>query len=205
MTARSLAGRASVRIAVLGLLVSAALAWAGAEAHDRNESRLLGQRTREVGAVLQTATALVQTPLASLAELAEATDGDPAAFAQLANRFVGGPSAPFVSLSLWPIGAGQPTAVVGATPNLATRPPADVAAFLARTTGNDLMNVLGPVDGPDARIGYAFTSLVVQPARYVAYGEVTAPPRRPRPSRAGARSRAWTTRCSSAGPTRRTS
>ncbi len=178
MTARSLAGRASVRIAVLGVLVSGALAWAGSEAHDRNESRLLAQRTSEVGAVLQTATAVIQTPLASLAELAEATDGDAATFAHLANGFVGGPSASFVSLSLWTMGATEPTTVVGAAPNLATRPASEVAAVLDHAAAIDLMTVLGRVAGPEARLGYAYTSLVVRPIRFVAYGEATAPPER---------------------------
>src|SRR5207302_5254 len=62
---------------VLGLLVTAGFALASLRLYDRNESRLLRLRAREVSSVLVAVVPSIQTPLASAAELADATGGDP--------------------------------------------------------------------------------------------------------------------------------
>ena len=65
----------------------------------------------------------LQTPLASAAELADATGGNAQKFRAFMAPYVG-PGRQFVSASLWRLGTANPTptAVVGATPALASLP-----------------------------------------------------------------------------------
>src|SRR5258708_3994412 len=69
--------RAAVVALLLGLVVTAALALTSLALYNRNESRLLGLRARELALVLTAVVPSIQTPLASAAELADATHGDP--------------------------------------------------------------------------------------------------------------------------------
>src|ERR1700685_2345655 len=65
--------RAACLTLAIGLLVTAALALTSLGLYNRNEDRLLGLRARELGLVLTAAVPSTQTPLASAAELADAT------------------------------------------------------------------------------------------------------------------------------------
>src|SRR5579862_6330061 len=60
---------------LLGLAVTAAFALISSALYNQNEDRLLRLRAHEVGSVLTAAVPTLQTPLASGAELADATGG----------------------------------------------------------------------------------------------------------------------------------
>src|SRR6476620_10448160 len=75
---------------VTGLIVTAALSVTALAVYHHNEKRLLNLRVRELSLVIAATTPTVQTPLATAAELADATNGDPrkfrAFFAPFVNR-----------------------------------------------------------------------------------------------------------------------
>src|SRR5436305_7713195 len=85
---------------VLGLLVTAALSITTSVLYDHNEHRLLRLRARELSLVLTAVVPSIQTPLASAAELADATNGDPQKFRAFMAPYVG-PGRQFSSASLW--------------------------------------------------------------------------------------------------------
>ena len=175
--ARSIHGVAIV-LTVVGVLMTAGLVIAASSAHVDNEARLLRQRTREAASVLTAAVPSIQTPLASAAELIEATNGqDSAAFERLMTPQLkeGGP---YISASIWAVdGDIQPVMVVGEQPKLALQSPAKIRDFLTRSATTTSLNVIGLLDGDKPRLGYAFTSLR-QPPHFVAYAEAFLPPNR---------------------------
>lgn len=164
-------------VLVVGLALTAVLAWVVAVVKDRNESRLLNLQVREAGTVISEVATTVQTPLASAAEIANATGGDPAKFADFAHAYVS--STPeFVSFSLWRLGGGPPQLLetVGKPPALATHPAA-VGPFFqqAQKTSSFAVSQLIAAPGPD-RIGYAYTAGGQDV--FVAYAEAQLPPGR---------------------------
>lgn len=162
-------------VAVLGIVITAVLAGATWAAHSANEDRLLQQRTREVGAVLTAAIPTVQAPIVSAALLAEATNGDPVIFRQLAAPLIA-KSRPFASVSLWSTtdpGRG-PLVVVGKRPRLATEPAADAARLFARAGRSQSIAVHDLLRDPQGRrLGY--TARSAGGGRYVVYAETTFP------------------------------
>ena len=94
--------RAALLTLSAGLLITAVLAVAALELYNHNETRLLKLRARELSLVLSTAVPTLQTPLASAAELADATGWQREEVPRVhdaAGRALG---APFTSASLWP-------------------------------------------------------------------------------------------------------
>ena len=167
---------AAVAVLVVGVLVTAALALVSNAQYTRNEKRLLDLRVREVGALLSGALPNIQTPLASAAALADATNGDPKKFMQFVTPYVGAPPThQFVSISLWRLGAAQrgPVAVVGSPPALSASNPA-AAPFFARAARALKLSVIGLTPPTLLRLGYAFTTAGAG-NRYVAYGESAVP------------------------------
>jgi hypothetical protein len=164
-----------VAVLVVGLAVTAILAWVSAGTYTRNENRLLGLRAKDVGAVLTAALPSVQTPLASATALANATGGNVAKFEQFVAPYVGGH--PFVSVSLWRVDATDrgPLAVVGAPPVLPGST-AKARAFFARASASSNLNVMGFLRHPPLRLGYAFTG--TSAGRFAAYGESSLPSNR---------------------------
>jgi serine phosphatase RsbU (regulator of sigma subunit) len=164
---------------IVGLLVTGALAWVSQAQYASNEKRLLGLRVRDAGSLLIAAVPTIQTPLASAAELADATRGNPQRFKRLVAPYVGnGPGRQFASVSLWRLAATQagPVAVEGAKPKLeASR--SDTAAFFARTRRTRMMSVIGLLRPPGARLGYAFSTPGLT-GGYVAYAESPLPANR---------------------------
>jgi len=141
-------------VLVLVLVVALALAWTSRSLYEHNEDRLLDSRVRELGLVLAGAVPAIQTPLASAAALADATNGDPEKFRAFMAPYVG-PGRQFISVSLWPLGTGRlaPTVVAGAPPVLASRP-SEARAFFAKAQRTRVLSVAG-ILGPEARIlGY---------------------------------------------------
>jgi serine phosphatase RsbU (regulator of sigma subunit) len=142
----------------LGLLVTAAFAVISLRLYDRNEDRLLHLRAREVGSVLTAVVPSIQTPLASAAELADATGGDAARFRAFMAPYVG-PGRQFASASLWRLGAPKlaPTAVEGTPPALA-KLPAQARAFFAHAERSERLNINGLLTAPQPSLGFEFST-----------------------------------------------
>ncbi len=150
--------RAACLTLAIGLVVTAALALTSLGLYNRNEDRLLGLRARQLGLVLTTAVTSIQTPLASAAELADATGGSPQKFHTFIDSYVG-PGRQFTSVSLWPLGSSRlaPVVVAGSTPALAALP-AQTRALFARGEHTHLLNVTGILGTANASLGYEFTT-----------------------------------------------
>jgi serine phosphatase RsbU (regulator of sigma subunit) len=138
--------------------VTAALALTARSIYNNNEKRLLSLRVRELALVLSGAITSVQTPLASAAELADATDGSAAKFRAFIAPYAGH-NRQFASVSLWPTGAAQPvpTVVVGVMPALAARP-VQARKFFARAERSNLLSVTGILGTAPPRLGYEFNT-----------------------------------------------
>jgi serine phosphatase RsbU (regulator of sigma subunit) len=139
-----------------GLLVTAALAVTTLVIYNRNEDRLLDLRAKELGLVLASAIQPIQTQLATTAELARATHGDPARFRTLMEPDVG-TGKQFISASEWPLGVPhpRPLAVVGSAPRLAD---ARAEALFARVARRRELGVEGLLQLPQPGVGYAYTA-----------------------------------------------
>jgi len=166
-------------VLVVGLLVTGVLVWISASTYTNTENRLLRLRVSDAGALIAERLPVVQTPLASAAALADATDGDVGKFESFIAPSVGPPGrGQFVSVSLWRLGVGQPRllAVVGVTPALAASP-ARAASFFASAAHSRQLSVTGLMPSKPPRLGYAFTSPGLT-GRYVAYAESALPANR---------------------------
>jgi serine phosphatase RsbU (regulator of sigma subunit) len=160
---------------LVGLIVTGALALVSRSQYNDNEQRLLSLRVRDAGALVTAAVPGIETPLASAAELADATNGDTQKFKQLTSREVGTTGQQFVSLSLWRAanpGAG-PVAVEGLRPALALTP-STAASFLTRAAHTPTLSVIGLLGSRDARLGYAFVTPGATRG-FIAYGESRLP------------------------------
>ena len=142
----------------LGLIVTAAFALTSLRLYDRNESRLLHLRAREVGSVITAVVPSIQTPLASAAELADATGGDQRRFRAFMAPYVG-PGRQFASGSLWRLGTSRlaPTVVVGARPVLASLP-SQARAFFAHAERSQQLNVTGILSALRPSLGFEFST-----------------------------------------------
>jgi serine phosphatase RsbU (regulator of sigma subunit) len=143
---------------ITGLAVTAALVLTSSGLYDRNENRLLSLRARELGLVLTAAVPSIQTPLASAAELADATHGDPRKFSAFMSSYVGA-GRQFISASLWPLGVSKlaPTVVVGRPPALVSLP-GQTRELFARAKHTRLLNVTGILGSIPASLGYEFST-----------------------------------------------
>jgi serine phosphatase RsbU (regulator of sigma subunit) len=143
---------------LIGLLVTGAFVFTSARLYDHNESHLLGLRAREVGSVLTAVVPSIQTPLASAAELADATNGSPQKFRQFMALYVG-PRRQFASASLWRLGSPTPVpkVVVGAAPILASMP-AKARAVFAHPEQQPLLNVTALLNASSPSLGYDFST-----------------------------------------------
>jgi serine phosphatase RsbU (regulator of sigma subunit) len=164
-----------VVVVVVGVLITAGLSVGARAVHNSNENRLLRQRAREVAAVAAAAIPTVQTPLASAAVLAEATNGNVVAFRQFMTPLVGAGRS-FASVSLWPSQASspRPLVVVGAQPELATETPSDISDFLARAAGRGTVTINDLLGTAERRLGYALSAASRAP-RFVVYAEAALP------------------------------
>jgi len=168
-------GQLALGVLAAGLIVTGALTATALSLYDRNESRLLDLRVRELGLVLGSAVPSIQTPLASAAALAEATNGNPQRLRLLLAPEVG-PGRQFASISLWPLGGSHPVpiAVFGAAPLLASDP-ALASAFFARVQHARILSVTGLLrSGRELRLGYGFGTPNVKRG-YALYAETVLP------------------------------
>jgi serine phosphatase RsbU (regulator of sigma subunit) len=162
---------------LVGLIVTLTLALVSHSQYVSNEKRVLKLRVRDAAALVTGALPSVQTPLASAAELADATSGNVAKFKRFATPYAG-PAAsghPYVSLSLWRVGAlaSGPVAVQGATPVLAAQPGV-ASSFLAAAARSPALSVTGLLRPPAPRLGYAYAG-PGGPRSYVVYAESVLP------------------------------
>jgi serine phosphatase RsbU (regulator of sigma subunit) len=150
--------RAAAFALVIGLVVTAALAATSAAVYNRNERRLLNLRVRELNLVLAATAPAVQTPLASAAELANATGGSAQKFQAFIAPYVG-LGRQFASVSLWPLGRPRPapTAVFGATPVLVSLPDR-ARQFFTHETRPGVLNLTGILGSSRATLGFEFSA-----------------------------------------------
>jgi serine phosphatase RsbU (regulator of sigma subunit) len=166
---------------IVGLLVTLALVLVSHSQYVSNEKRLLNLRVRDAAALLGESVPATTASLAAAVEQANFTNGSVARFKHLVGPEVGPASGQFLSLSLWKLGAlGQgPVAVVGSQPKLVTAHD-NAAAVLAAAARKPVLNVIGLLQPPDLRLGYAYANST-ESGGYLVYGE--------RPLPAGRRSR----------------
>jgi serine phosphatase RsbU (regulator of sigma subunit) len=146
--------RAAVWVLLAALLVTAALTLVSLALYEHNEDRLLRLRARELGLVLSSAVINVQTPLASAAALADATDGSAAKFDSLLSPYVGA-HGQFASVSLFRVGDSEPLAHVGTVPLL---PPGStfLPTLLSQAAHSSTLHVTGLLSLAAPRLGYAY-------------------------------------------------
>jgi serine phosphatase RsbU (regulator of sigma subunit) len=169
----------AVAVCVVGLVVTGVLVWISASTYTRNENRLLSLRARDAGTLLTGALPNLQIPLASAAALADATDGDVSKFQSFISPSVGAQGKrQFVSVSLWRLGTGPPhqLAMVGVSPVLASSP-TRLANFFRDARAGGKLKVIGLLNAPQPRLGYAFTSPGLT-GRYITYAESALPANR---------------------------
>ncbi|HET9719523.1 MAG TPA: PP2C family protein-serine/threonine phosphatase [Solirubrobacteraceae bacterium] len=161
---------------VFGLALTAILTVLSHTVYTRNEHHLLSLRVRDASALVSAALPAVQTPLASVAELADATDGSTAKFRSFASSYVG-PRGEFASLSIWDQrnpGRG-PLAYVGLPPQLPAHP-ADVQTFFAKVARSTTLRVVGLLQSSQPRLGYGYST--PGHGRFAAYAEAVLRPSR---------------------------
>ncbi len=170
--------RPAALVLLFGLGVSALLALLAHTANDRNNARLLELQTKEAASVLGSVLPVIETPLASAAALADATDGDAAQFRQFISPLVGrGSGRLFLSAALWRVSGPRPVevAVVGERP-LIDRSPRSRDALFERALPIPTLAVSSVLGSTDARLGYAYA--VAPTSGYVVYSESGLPPHR---------------------------
>jgi serine phosphatase RsbU (regulator of sigma subunit) len=158
---------------VVGLIVTGVLTALSRTVYLHNEHRLLRLRVRDAAALVTDAVPAIQTPLASVAELADATGGSKSRFRSFASTYVG-PGKEFSSLSIWDLRhrADTPVAVVGAPLQLPAHR-ALIPGYLDRVDRARTMSVIGLLDTSRPRLGYGYST--PGQSRYAAYAEAALP------------------------------
>lgn len=148
----------AVAALLTGLVVTAALALTSVTVYNHNERRLLNLRVRELSLVLAATAPSIQTPLASAAELANATGGSARKFQAFMAPYVG-PGRQFSSVSLWPLGTSHlaPSTVLGSTPVLASMPER-ARQFFTHSTRPGVLNLTSFLDSPHPALGFDFSA-----------------------------------------------
>jgi serine phosphatase RsbU (regulator of sigma subunit) len=143
-----------------------------ATVHRHSEHRLLVTQTKQAAAVISATVVSISGPLASAAQLADTTTGDPAEFRRFMSDYTGSKGL-FVAASLWRPGSATPIASVGVAPKLSGNP---LTSLLALATRSKTF-VVARVDGnPAPRIAYAAAD--PKDPRYVVYAERAIPANR---------------------------
>jgi serine phosphatase RsbU (regulator of sigma subunit) len=141
-----------------GLIVTGALVLTSVAVYNRNERRLLNLRVRELSLVLAATAPSIQTPLASAAELANATGGNAQKFRAFIAPYVG-PGRQFTSVSLWPLGTSHlaPSTVLGSAPVLASMTER-AEQFFRHSTRPGVLNVTSFLSSPRPALGFDFSA-----------------------------------------------
>jgi serine phosphatase RsbU (regulator of sigma subunit) len=148
----------AVAALLTGLIVTGALVLTSVAVYNRNERRLLNLRVRELSLVLAATAPSIQTPLASAAELADATGGNAQKFRAFMAPYVG-PGRQFTSVSLWPLGTSHlaPSTVLGSAPALASMPER-AARFFRDSTRPGVLNLTSFLSSPRPALGFDFSA-----------------------------------------------
>lgn len=162
--------RLPIVIMVVGLAIFLGLAAGCRLLFDQTEDRLLDQRTKEAGSALQLSVNQIRAPLDAAAKLAQATNGDPDAFAKIIKPNVG-PKTSFTSAALYQIGTPTPIAVAGDPITLPTEGDNSATTMLDQAT-TDPFVVVGRLAQQPRRLGYAVADAEKDP-KFVVYGERT--------------------------------
>lgn len=165
---------ASIVVAAVFLALTVTFAAITQVLHAHTEARLLERLAVEAGAVLTSAISGVDRPLATAAELAEATDGAAAEFEAVMTRAIG--DGQFAAAALYDVDSAAPLVTVG-------QPTVFDAAGAVRV--QDMVDqALAPTGSPyrhagspRRRLGYAFRAAQENP-RYVVYAEQPLPEQR---------------------------
>jgi serine phosphatase RsbU (regulator of sigma subunit) len=142
-------------VALVGLLITVAVAWTAWTINRHNEHRLLEVQTRQATAVVSTSILSLGDPLGTALALEGATGGSAQEFDQFASTLVG-PHGPFVSAVLWKVedSSWRAVAMVGASPLMA--PHSQQAVSFIRKSSTSSTFVVTPVPLQDPRrVGYA--------------------------------------------------
>ncbi len=155
---------------VVGLIITGVLTAVTSVVYHRNEHRLLRLRARDASALVTTALASVQTPLASAAELADATGGSATRFRAFAAAYVGSRRT-FASMSIWDLRDPNrgPVAVAGLTPQLVGKPSGELGSFFAQVGRSSTLSVIGLLNSSRPGFGYGYATS--RTSRYAAYAE----------------------------------
>ena len=155
-------------VALVGLLITVAVAWAARALNSHNEHRLLEVQTHQAAAVISSTILSIESPLAIALQTETATRGDMSQFRRYMSAETG-PGRLFVSASLWEAKrpsvqsmATQPTALrllasVGAQPSLVATS-ARARDFVARAWRSPTFVVTLIAAGAGERIGYAIAA-----------------------------------------------
>lgn len=160
---------------IIGLLVTGALVLVSHSQYVSNEKRLLNLRVRDAGAILGESVPATTSTMAAAVEQANFTNGSIPRFQRLVAGQVGTKPGQWRSLSLWKLSALSkgPLVVVGAPLKL-TATPGHASATLAAAGRSHTLNVIGLLQPPDLRIGYAYAN-PTESGGYVVYGEQPLP------------------------------
>ena len=145
----------SVLVLLVGLGATAALVLVATVNYDHNENRLLELRVKDAGALIAESIPTIQTPLASAAELAAATQ-DPAEFVGFMEPYVHAGGA--VSASLWGYDDGKARllAVAGAAPHLAAGSAVTLGLLGAAQRSDKLC--VSKIEGPEVvHLAFAYS------------------------------------------------
>jgi serine phosphatase RsbU (regulator of sigma subunit) len=168
----------TIVVLLVGAALTVGLSLSARAVHNNNEDRLLRERVQEAGVLISGALPSLETPLASAAEVAQATNADPASFKQVMGPLVG-PNGQYASASIWPVGAQspKPILVLGERPQLESKSPSEIRALLNHAVKTPQLTVTGLFDSSEPRIAYAYSSQNGR-VRYVAYTERNLPKNR---------------------------
>ena len=164
-------------VLLLGLAITGILTWTCWTVNDHNEVRLLRLQVKEVGTVLGATIPNVESPLTSAADIASATNGDPASFAAYAGAYAG-PKGPFMSVALYRL-SGTTERLINSTgiwPAPSAGSP-NLRAALRRASRARALDVTGVFGQPRPHIAYALS--VGSKPQFVVYAEAAVHPRQP--------------------------
>jgi serine phosphatase RsbU (regulator of sigma subunit) len=162
---------------VVGLLVTLALVLVSHSQYVSNEKRLITLRARDAAALLAESLPSTTSTMAAAVEQANFTRGSVQRFKRLVGPQVGTKSGQFLSLSLWKLGALNqgPVVVAGTPPKLVRQ--GNATTLLAAAGRKPVLNVIGLLQPPDLRLGYAYANST-ESGGYVVYGERPLPANR---------------------------
>jgi serine phosphatase RsbU (regulator of sigma subunit) len=149
------------------MVIALVLAWLASSVNANNNEKLLDQQVAQAATLLATQVAVIQTQMADIGQVADATAGRPEPFTNFASATA---LSPDMSMSLWRVTGDQVErlAVHGADPQL---PAGGPDAFFGGLEPTGQLAVAGVLQGDPPRLAYALMP-AVQTGGLVVYAEV---------------------------------